>query len=151
MLKCIWQIFFYLFDRIYMGSWYEDHKKNVDVEFSSPRFSRLKTWNFTSGWVTSRAKRRPGDSWTVTSKQERPQTESKGNWELRAYITWECLPLRYFGKSFVQSRRNLQKILIKVMLKVSVVVLTSWLDYPQVSTLRGFWPNRKWNFTFLDG
>ena len=37
------------------------------------------------------------------------------------------------------------------MLKVSVLVLTSRLDYPQVSTLRGLWPNRKWNFTFLDG
>ena len=63
--------------------------------------------------VINRAKWKPGDSWAVTLKQERPQTENKENWELRAYITWERLPLRYFGKAIVQSRRNLQKSYVK--------------------------------------
>ena len=35
-------------------------------DFPSPRFSRLKTWNFTSGWVKNRVKRETGDSCAVT-------------------------------------------------------------------------------------
>ena len=55
-LKCIWQIFFYLLDRIHTVSWYQQRKKFFDIDFSSPRFNRLKTWNFTSGGVQNRAR-----------------------------------------------------------------------------------------------
>ena len=84
-------------DRIYMGSWYEDHKKIFEIEFCSPGFSRPKTWNFTSGWVTNHAKWRPGDSRAVTSKQR---------------LSSLCFQ------------------------SADVLVLTSRLNYPQVSTLR---------------
>ena len=37
------------------------------------------------------------------------------------------------------------------ILKFNFLLLTSQLYYPQTPTLRGFEPNRKYNFTFLDG
>ena len=45
-------------------------KKFPCRDFPSPRFSRLKTWNFTSGWVKNRVKREIGDSCVVTCHRE---------------------------------------------------------------------------------
>ena len=39
-----------------MVSWYEYQKLFFDFDIPSPRFCRLKTWNFTSGHVKNRAK-----------------------------------------------------------------------------------------------
>ena len=51
-LKCLWQIlFFYFLVRFYIRFWCENRKKFPSSDFPSPRFSRLKTWNFTSGWI----------------------------------------------------------------------------------------------------
>jgi len=46
-----------------MTSWYEYQKLFFDFDFPSPRYCRLKTWNFTSGHVKNRAK---GDRGIVT-------------------------------------------------------------------------------------
>ena len=68
--QCLWQIFFYFLVRFYFRFWCEKRKKFPSSDFPSPRFSRLKTWNFTSGWVKNRVKRETGDSCVVTCHRE---------------------------------------------------------------------------------
>ena len=68
----VWQIIFYLLDRIYTGSWYMNITIWItDIVFSSPCFSHLKISNSTSGWVKNLAQLKTGASRVVTSKQER--------------------------------------------------------------------------------
>ena len=69
-LKCLWQICFYFLVRFFIRFWCEKRKKFPHSDFPSPRFSRLKTWNFTSGWVKNRVKRETGDSCVVMCHRE---------------------------------------------------------------------------------
>ena len=69
-LKCLWQIFFYFLVTFYIRFWCEKRKNFPCSNFPSPHFSRLKTWNFTSGWVNNRVKRETGDSCVVTCHPE---------------------------------------------------------------------------------
>ena len=77
LLKCLWHIFFYFLVRFYMRFWCENRKKFPSSDFPSPRFSRLKTWNFTSGWVKNRVKRETGDSCVVTCHREHIDNQSE--------------------------------------------------------------------------
>ena len=61
-LKCIWQIFFYLLDRIFMLFSYENRRNKFPINFSSPLLRPTNTWNFTSGSIQNRAWRESGDS-----------------------------------------------------------------------------------------
>ena len=61
---------FYFHVRFYISFWCEKRKNFPCSDFPSPRFSRLKTWNFTSGWVKNRVKRETGDSCVVTCHRE---------------------------------------------------------------------------------
>ena len=76
-LKCLWQIFFYFLVRFYIRFWCEKRKKFPSSDFPSPRFSHLKTWNFTSGWVKNRAKGETGDSCVVTCHREHIDSQSE--------------------------------------------------------------------------
>jgi len=60
-----------------MASWYENQKLFFNFDFPSPRFCRLKTWNFTSGSCQKPSKGRPGHSHVVTSYQERSRCQNK--------------------------------------------------------------------------
>ena len=77
LLKCLWQTLFYFLVRFYIRFWGEKRKKFPSSDFPSPRFSRLKTWNFTSGWVKNRVKRETGDSCVVTSHREHIDNQSE--------------------------------------------------------------------------
>ena len=52
--KCGIKDTFYFFYGIYTKSWYGNRKKKMEISVISPRFSRLKMWNFTSSWVRNR-------------------------------------------------------------------------------------------------
>ena len=81
-LKCLWQNFFHLFVRFYIRFWCEKWKKFSRNDFPSPRFSHLKAWNLTSGWVKNRVKTDTGDSWVVTCHQEHIDNQMKEKWEI---------------------------------------------------------------------
>ena len=49
----------------------------IPKQFSLTAFYRLKTRNFTTGWVKNRVKRETGDSWVVTCHQEKIDNQTK--------------------------------------------------------------------------
>ena len=46
-------------------------------DFPSPRFSRCKTLNFSSGWVKCRVKKETGDSWVVPCHRKHIDNQTK--------------------------------------------------------------------------
>ena len=68
--------FIFLLDST-LGSDAKTEKNFPSSDFPSPRFSRLKTCNFTSGWVKNRVKRETGDSCVVTCHREHIDNQSE--------------------------------------------------------------------------